>query len=72
MGNVGNAANIKTGEVIWVDDRNFPGGPNAFYAQGGGPYNITATVVYIVNSWFQDGMSVRDWLSNFFCGVIDR
>jgi hypothetical protein len=59
MGNVGNAANIKVGEVIWIDNRNFPGGPNAFYAQGGGPFNNTANVVYIINSWFQDGMLVR-------------
>ncbi|KAF9447761.1 hypothetical protein P691DRAFT_638943, partial [Macrolepiota fuliginosa MF-IS2] len=54
MGNIGNGTNIKVGELTFVDNRNFPGGPNAFFATGGGPVGLTCNVIYIINSWFQD------------------
>lgn len=59
MGNVGNGTNIKVGELTFVDNRNFPGGPNEYFATGGGPVGLTCNVVYIINTWFQDGLLVR-------------
>ncbi len=59
MGNVGNGTNIKVGELTFVDNRNFPGGPNAYFATGAGPVGLTCNVVYIINTWFQDGLLVR-------------
>jgi hypothetical protein len=58
MGNVGNGTNIKLAEVLYVDKRNYPGGPLAFYATGGGSFNVACNVVYIINSWFQDALLV--------------
>jgi len=63
MGNVGNGTNIKVGEETFVDFRNFPGGPSAYFATGGGLVGLTCNVVYIINSWFQDGFLVyRFWI----------
>ncbi len=62
MGNVGNGTNIKVGEQTFVDFRNFPGGPSAYFATGGGPVGLTCNVVYIINSWFQDGYLVGSLL----------
>ncbi|KXN91600.1 hypothetical protein AN958_12718 [Leucoagaricus sp. SymC.cos] len=63
MGNVGNGTNIKVGEETFVDFRNFPGGPNAYFATGGGPVGLTCNVVYIINTWFQDGFLLyRFWM----------
>lgn len=62
MGNVGNGTNIKVGEDTFVNFRNFPGGPNAYFATGGGLVGLTCNVVYIINSWFQDGFLVRAFL----------
>ncbi|KAJ3574045.1 hypothetical protein NP233_g2016 [Leucocoprinus birnbaumii] len=54
MGNIGNGTNIKVGEDTFVNFRNFPGGPNAYFATGGGPVGLTCNVIYIINTWFQD------------------
>ncbi|XP_006455950.1 hypothetical protein AGABI2DRAFT_180778 [Agaricus bisporus var. bisporus H97] len=63
MGNIGSGTNIKIGELTFVDERNFPGGPTAFFATGGGPVGLTCNVVYIINSWFQDGLLLyRFWM----------
>ena len=70
MGNIGNGTNIKVGEATFVDQRNFPGGPNAYFATGGGPIGLTCNVVYIINSWFQDGLLVRKFLPLRFSLII--
>ncbi|KAF5347356.1 hypothetical protein D9756_009967 [Leucocoprinus leucothites] len=54
MGNIGNGTNIKVGEDTFVNFRNFPGGPNQYFAMGGGLVGLTCNVVYIINTWFQD------------------
>ncbi|KAF9447766.1 hypothetical protein P691DRAFT_730862 [Macrolepiota fuliginosa MF-IS2] len=63
MGNIGNGTNIKVGELTFVDDRNFPGGPGLFFATGAGPVGLTCNVIYIINTWFQDGLLLyRFWM----------
>ncbi|KAJ3574053.1 hypothetical protein NP233_g2024 [Leucocoprinus birnbaumii] len=63
MGNIGNGTNIKVGELTFVDNRNFPGGPNAYFGTGAGPVGLTCNVVYIINTWFQDGLLLyRFWM----------
>lgn len=59
MGNIGNGTNIKVGELTFVDNRSFPGGPSTFFATGRGPVGLACNVIYIINSWFQDGLLVR-------------
>lgn len=70
MGNVGNGTNIKVGEMTFVDNRNYPGGPNQFFATGGGPIGLTCNVVYIINTWFQDGLLVGPKFSRFIMSAI--
>ncbi|KAF9218574.1 hypothetical protein BS17DRAFT_822735 [Gyrodon lividus] len=64
LGNIGNGTNLKFGEMTFIDDRDYPGGPNAFFVQES--TNIVAVLcntVYIVNSWFQDALLLyRFWL----------
>lgn len=60
MGNIGNGTNIKVGELTFVDNRNFPGGPNEYFSQGGGTVGLTCNVIYIINTWFQDGLLVKN------------
>ncbi|KAL9710485.1 hypothetical protein Ac2012v2_006019 [Leucoagaricus gongylophorus] len=63
MGNIGNGTNIKVGELTFVDNRNFPGGPNEYFSQGGGTVGLTCNVIYIINTWFQDGLLLyRFWM----------
>lgn len=59
LGSIGNAANIKFNEMVFIDDRDFPGGPNAFFTQQNSvTINVLAYAVYIVNTWTQDGLLV--------------
>ncbi|KAF9218447.1 hypothetical protein BS17DRAFT_742164 [Gyrodon lividus] len=64
LGNIGNGTNLKFGEMTFIDDRDYPGGPDAFFVQES--TNIVAVLcntVYIVNSWFQDALLLyRFWL----------
>jgi hypothetical protein len=60
LGNIGNGTNIKFGEMTFIDDRNYPGGPNAFFVeQSINPIAVICNTTYIVNSWLQDGLLVR-------------
>ncbi|KAJ6564481.1 hypothetical protein B0H19DRAFT_879739, partial [Mycena capillaripes] len=57
LGNVGNATNIILGQKTFIDDRNYPGGPNAYFI--GQSTDWSAVVyhsIYIVNSWFRDAL----------------
>jgi len=60
MGNIGNGTNIKVGELTFVDNRDVEGGPNEYFSEGGGPIGITCNVIYIINTWFQDGLLVKN------------
>ena len=59
LGTIGIAAEGRFNELTYVDDRNYPGGPNAFFiAQYGDFINIFGTVAYVVLNWFADGLVV--------------
>ena len=60
LGTFGIAAEARFNELTFVDDRNFPGGPNAFViAQYGDFVNIFGTAAYVVLNWLADGLVVR-------------
>ncbi|KAH9484497.1 hypothetical protein JR316_0003979 [Psilocybe cubensis] len=64
LGNIGNATNIRFGEMTFIDNRNYPGGPNAFFVQQStNKVAVLCNSAYIVNSWFQDGLLLyRLWI----------
>ena len=56
---IGNAGNIWNDQAAFVDNRNFPGGPNAFgetfYSL---PQSVMGFVAFILATWLQDGFLV--------------
>lgn len=64
LGNIGNGTNIKWGEMTFIDNRNYPGGPGAYnVAQSTNPVAVICNSVYIVNSWLQDTLLIyRFWV----------
>lgn len=60
LGTFGIAAGAKFNQMTFIDDRNFPGGPNAFVAAEYGNFvNMFGTAAYVVLNWFADGLVVR-------------
>ncbi|KAJ7703882.1 hypothetical protein B0H17DRAFT_921603 [Mycena rosella] len=57
LASIGLGGNAKFNQMTFIDDRNYPGGPNAFtidfYAT---PVNLSSFISYTVMSWFADGM----------------
>ncbi|KAF7315972.1 hypothetical protein MIND_00114100 [Mycena indigotica] len=64
LGNIGNATNIIFAQKTFIDNRNYPGGPNAFFVEQSTNWSaVVCNSVYIVNSWFQDALLVyRFWM----------
>lgn len=59
LGTFGIAAEAKFNELTFVDNRNYPGGPNAFVANQYSDFvNIFGTAAYVVLNWFADGLVV--------------
>ena len=59
LGTIGIAAEGKFNQMTFIDDRNYPGGPNAFVAEQYGDFiNIFGTVAYVILNWFADGLVV--------------
>lgn len=68
LGSIGNAANIKFNEMVFIDDRDFPGGPNAYFMDMNSvTINVLAYAVYIVNTWTQDGLLLYRFFVIFEC-----
>lgn len=60
ISSVGNGLQFKLAEMIWIDDRNYPGGPSAYAVTGShNSVAIVGNAVYIANTWLQDGLLVR-------------
>ncbi|EIN04127.1 hypothetical protein PUNSTDRAFT_76736 [Punctularia strigosozonata HHB-11173 SS5] len=75
LGSLGNAANIKFNEMVFVDNRDYPGGPNAYFVEQNGVWiNVLSYGVYIVNTWLQDGLLLYRfhliWNSNLWLTAI--
>lgn len=59
FGSIGIGATVKFNQETYVNNRNFPGGPEAYNVEEYGvPYSIVGTGAYIVNSWLQDGLLI--------------
>ncbi|KAJ6482591.1 hypothetical protein C8R45DRAFT_1001965 [Mycena sanguinolenta] len=63
LGNIGNATSIFYAQKTFIDDRNYPGGPGAFFFEQSTQWSgVVCNSVYIVNTWFQDGLLLyRFW-----------
>ncbi|KZV92734.1 hypothetical protein EXIGLDRAFT_577114, partial [Exidia glandulosa HHB12029] len=49
------AFGIKWNQMIWIDDRNFPGGPNAFVSiMFSDPINVTSNAAYLTGNILAD------------------
>ncbi|KAJ7135105.1 hypothetical protein C8R46DRAFT_1325870 [Mycena filopes] len=75
LGNIGNATNIVFGQKTFIDDRNYPGGPNAFFVEQSTNWSaVVCNSVYIVNSWFQDALLLYRfwiiWACNYYVLVV--
>ncbi|KAJ7890170.1 hypothetical protein B0H14DRAFT_3705941 [Mycena olivaceomarginata] len=64
LGNVGNATNLVLAQKTFIDNRTYPGGPNAFFLQQSTNWSaVVCNSVYIVNSWFADALLLyRFWM----------
>lgn len=50
---------IKWNEMIWIDDRNYPGGPIGFlFNEFGLPLSTAGSASYVVNNFLTDLMVV--------------
>jgi len=57
LATIGFAGNVKFNQMTYIDDRNIPGGPNAFTAQYYNDWvNILAFASYTVMSWAADAL----------------
>ncbi|KAF8491920.1 hypothetical protein JB92DRAFT_3004859 [Gautieria morchelliformis] len=66
LGSIGNGANIRFNEMIFVGNRDYPGGPNAFFMQQNSCWvNMVSYGVFIVNTWTQDGLLLYRFLVIF-------
>lgn len=51
--------NTKFNEMMWIDDRNIPGGPDAWVAEHyDNPVNTFQNVAYIIANFLADGSMV--------------
>ncbi|KAJ3742326.1 hypothetical protein DFH05DRAFT_1401645 [Lentinula detonsa] len=64
LSNIGNATNIRFGEMVFIDYRDYPGGPGAYFVeQSTALAAVLCNNVYICLSWFQDGLLLyRFWI----------
>ncbi|KAJ7912541.1 hypothetical protein B0H13DRAFT_2007145 [Mycena leptocephala] len=57
LASLGLAGDAKFNQMTWIDDRNFPGGPNAFtVAFYSTPVDMMAFIACIIMSWMADGL----------------
>ncbi|KZV95267.1 hypothetical protein EXIGLDRAFT_834420 [Exidia glandulosa HHB12029] len=60
---MGNGAQMRALQVGFIDQRNYPGGPGVWVARTTAFVGVFCNSVYVVNSWFQDGLLLyRFWI----------
>ncbi|KAH7099605.1 hypothetical protein BKA62DRAFT_621194 [Auriculariales sp. MPI-PUGE-AT-0066] len=60
ISSVGNGGDLKFAQMIWIDNRNFPGGPTVYIVAS---CRCLQQHCYIINSWLQDGLLLyRVWV----------
>lgn len=68
LGTIDIACNTKFGEMMWIDDRNIPGGPNAWLEAGySTPVNVLGNASYIFSNFLADAMIVRSLHAAYGC-----
>lgn len=59
LSNIGTAATIKFTSMSFIDYRDYPGGPAAFFIdQGFLPVSYMLNVAFVINIWLQDALIV--------------
>lgn len=64
ISSVGNGTQLKFTEMIWIDNRNYPGGPAVYFIDGSTDFMaVFCNSIYIANTWLQDGLLLyRFWI----------
>ncbi|KAF8209506.1 hypothetical protein K438DRAFT_1711790 [Mycena galopus ATCC 62051] len=75
LGNIGNATTIVFVQKSFIDDRDYPGGPGAYFVEQSTNWSaIVSNAAYIVNTWFQDGFLLYRfwiiWSRNYYIVVV--
>ncbi|KZV80457.1 hypothetical protein EXIGLDRAFT_583531, partial [Exidia glandulosa HHB12029] len=59
FGTIAFACHVRLNEMMFVTERNFPGGPNAFFVAHQSHWlNIVVYSLYISTAWLQDGLLI--------------
>lgn len=59
VSSVANYGQLKFTQMIWIDNRNYPGGPSAYLVEQQTAFEARLVVGgYMVNGWLQDGLIV--------------
>jgi hypothetical protein len=59
LGTLGIAAGTQFNEMVFINNREYPGGPNAFFIEQANYWsNYMTYVVYIITAWLQDWLLV--------------
>ncbi|TCD68583.1 hypothetical protein EIP91_010372 [Steccherinum ochraceum] len=59
LGSIANAMDMRMSQVIFVDNRNFPGGPGAYATTTFTvPVNIVCTAACVIGGWFMDALLI--------------
>ncbi|KZV85732.1 hypothetical protein EXIGLDRAFT_841253 [Exidia glandulosa HHB12029] len=57
VSSLGNGGQFKFTQMIWIDNREYPGGPGAYFAEQSTAFESTlCNAAYIVNGWLQDAL----------------
>jgi hypothetical protein len=60
LGTIFVGANTKVNELSFVDNRNFPGGPNAYLAANYNSHpNLLGNTMFVIANWLADSLLVR-------------
>ncbi|KAH7097197.1 hypothetical protein BKA62DRAFT_833453 [Auriculariales sp. MPI-PUGE-AT-0066] len=64
ISNIGNGTQLKFAQMIWIDNRDYPGGPAVYFVEGSTDLiAVTSNTAYLINTWFQDGLLLyRLWI----------
>ncbi|KAI0030173.1 hypothetical protein K488DRAFT_54802 [Vararia minispora EC-137] len=67
LGTIGNAGNLKWAELAFVENREYPGGPNAYFIHQKSSLvvNQMCSSAYVVVTWMQDGFILYRFLVVF-------
>lgn len=59
LSSIANYGQLKFTQMIWVDNRNYPGGPSAYLVEQQTAFEARLVAGgYLVNGWLQDGLIV--------------